>query len=83
LPGPVPGFHRLYFAGHERRACCAQAQRDLRAMELHPRVYFSPRRSPAPDTEGGAAAEAGGAGCGAVAGVGAAWLWRGELDQAM
>ena len=57
----------------------AQAQDWFGAGVQHPRVYFSPRRSPAPDTEGAAAAETAGAGCGAVGGVGAAWLWRGEV----
>jgi len=57
----------------------SQAQDGSGTDLLHPRVYFSPRRSPAPDTEGGAAAETAGAGCGAVGGVGAAWLWRGEV----
>ena len=59
----------------------AQAQDGSGTGLLHPRVYFSPRRSPAPNTEGGAAAETAGAGCGAVAGVGAAWLWRGEVRR--
>lgn len=45
-------------------------------IRLQPRVYFSPRRSSAPDTPGGAAVAAASAGAGAVAGVGAAWLWQ-------
>lgn len=43
---------------------------------LMPRVYFSPRHSSAPDTDGGAAAAAAAAGTGAVSGAGAAWLWQ-------
>lgn len=46
-----------------------------------PSVYFSPRRSSAPDTPNGRLAEAAGAGAGAVAGVGAAWLWQGAPGQ--
>ena len=38
------------------------------AAALQPRVYFSPRRSSAPDTPGGSEAEATSAGTGAVAG---------------
>jgi len=44
-------------------------------------VYFSPRRSSAPDTGNGAAAEAASAGAGAVAGAGAAWLWTGTPGE--
>jgi hypothetical protein len=44
--------------------------------QLMPRIYFSPRRSSAPDTDGGAAASAAAAGSGAVAGVGSAWTWQ-------
>jgi hypothetical protein len=43
---------------------------------LVPRVYFSPRHSSAPDTDGASAAAAASAGCGATAGAGAAWLWQ-------
>lgn len=39
-------------------------------------MYFSPRHSSAPDTDGGRDAAAASAGSGAVAGVGAAWLWQ-------
>lgn len=41
-----------------------------------PHVYFSPRHSSAPDTDGGRDAAAASAGSGAVAGIGAAWLWQ-------
>lgn len=44
--------------------------------QLMPRIYFSPRHSSAPDTDGGAAASAAAAGSGAVAGVGSAWTWQ-------
>lgn len=53
------------------------------AMPLHPRIYFSPRRTTAADTEGSAAAGAAAAGAGSVAGAGAAWLWRGAPGQAL
>jgi hypothetical protein len=55
------------------RWLAGQAESQIR---LQPRVYFSPRRSSAPDTPGGAAVAAASAGAGAVAGVGAAWLWQ-------
>lgn len=48
---------------------------------LHPRIYFSPRRSTAADTEGSAAAGAASRGCGATAGAGAAWLWQGRPGE--
>lgn len=48
---------------------------------FHPQVYFSPRRSSAPDTAGSTAATAASAGAGSVAGVGAAWLWKGADEQ--
>ncbi len=48
---------------------------------LHPRIYFSPRRTTAADTEGSAAAGAAAAGAGSVAGAGAAWLWRGSPGE--
>jgi hypothetical protein len=48
---------------------------------LQPQVYFSPRRSSAPDTAGSTAATAASAGAGSVAGVGAAWLWKGADEQ--
>jgi hypothetical protein len=49
-----------------------QGQQTGRALhaKLAPQVYFSPRRSSAPDTDGGRAAEAAAAGAGAVAGEG-------------
>lgn len=50
---------------------------------LRPSVYFSPRRSSAPDTAGGCLAEAAAAGAGAVAGAGAAWLWAGGPGAAL
>ncbi|KAK9837268.1 hypothetical protein WJX81_002656 [Elliptochloris bilobata] len=53
------------------------------AEALLPRVYFSPRRSSAPATAGGAAAAAGAEGAGAVAGAGAAWLWQGAPGAAL
>jgi isochorismate synthase len=53
------------------------------ASLLHPRVYFSPRRSSAPDTPGSQAAAAASAGAGSVAGAGAAWLWRGPPGAAV
>jgi hypothetical protein len=58
--------------------CGVQGQRDA---VLQPSVYFSPRRSPAPDTAGAAAAESAAAGAGATAGAGAAWLWTGAAGQ--
>ncbi len=79
------GTTRQRITTRDERCCstkhnlAAQAQDGIGTDLLHPRVYFSPRRSPAPDTEGAAAAETAGAGCGAVGGVGAAWLWRGEV----
>ena len=48
---------------------------------LHPRVFFSPRRTTAADTEGSAAAGAAAGGAGSVAGAGAAWLWRGSPGE--
>ncbi len=42
-------------------------------------MYFSPRHSSAPDTDGGRDAAAASAGSGAVAGVGAAWLWQASI----
>lgn len=48
---------------------------------LQPLVYFSPRRSPAPETEGSTAASAAGVGAGSVAGAGAAWLWKGPAGR--
>lgn len=53
------------------------------ATPLYPRIYFSPRRTTAADTEGSAAAGAAAAGAGSVAGAGAAWLWRGSPGQAL
>lgn len=53
------------------------------AALLHPRIYFSPRRTTAADTEGSAAAGAAAAGAGSVAGAGAAWLWRGAPGEAL
>ncbi|KAK9805814.1 hypothetical protein WJX73_002942 [Symbiochloris irregularis] len=56
-------------------------------QQLQPSFYYSPRRSPAPETPSGAAASAGALGPGAVAGVGAAWQWKGDpsdpLQQTM
>lgn len=50
-------------------------------------VYFSSRSSSAPDTEGSMAAEQAFCGEQSVAGVGTAWLWKGErgsrLDSAL
>lgn len=46
-------------------------------------MYFSPRRSSAPDTPNGCLAEAAAAGAGAVAGAGAAWLWVGAPGAAL
>lgn len=51
------------------------------AALLHPRIYFSPRRTTAADTDGSAAAGAAAAGAGSVAGAGAAWLWRGSPGE--
>lgn len=48
---------------------------------LEPRVYFSPRRSSAPNTEGSTAAGAAAAGSGSVAGAGSAWMWKGVSGQ--
>lgn len=56
-----------------------QGQEGLRRT-LH-QVYFSGRHSTAPDTPGTAAAEAAAEGWGAVAGLGAAWLWQGQACQ--
>ncbi len=42
-----------------------------------PFLYFSGRRSSAPDTPGASAAEASTRGWSALAGAGAAWRWRG------
>ena len=57
------------------------AARWLRGQEAlgdaHHRVYFSARHSTAPDTPKAALAEAAARGWSAVAGLGAAWLWRG------
>lgn len=59
-----------------------EAAADCAAL-LHPRIYFSPRRTTAADTEGSAAAGAASAGAASVAGAGAAWLWRGAPGQAL
>ena len=50
----------------------------LRGQPLaqQPRIFFSPRQSSAPSSPGSETAGAASAGLGAVAGVGAAWLWR-------
>jgi hypothetical protein len=45
--------------------------------QLH-QVYFRGRHNTAPDTAGTSAAEAAAAGTAALAGLGAAWLWRGD-----
>jgi hypothetical protein len=50
---------------------------------LQPRIFFSPRRTTAADTEGSAAAGAAAGGAAAVAGAGAAWLWRGRPGEAL
>lgn len=47
----------------------------------YPQVYFSPRRSSAPDTPGSIAAGAATSGTGSVAGVGSAWMWQGRDGQ--
>jgi isochorismate synthase/2-succinyl-5-enolpyruvyl-6-hydroxy-3-cyclohexene-1-carboxylate synthase/2-succinyl-6-hydroxy-2,4-cyclohexadiene-1-carboxylate synthase/O-succinylbenzoate synthase len=57
-----------------------QGQEVLKTM-LH-QAYFSGRHSTAPDTPGTAAAEAAAQGWGAVAGLGAAWLWQGPAGRA-
>ncbi|KAK9806829.1 hypothetical protein WJX72_004058 [[Myrmecia] bisecta] len=58
-----------------------QGQPKLSALQ--PQVYFSPRRSSAPNTAGGDAAEGAAGGSGAVAGAGAAWRWQGAAGQAI
>ena len=60
-----------------------QAGAGATAGLLHPRIYFSPRRSTAAETEGSAAAGAAARGAGATAGAGAAWLWQGAPGQAL
>jgi isochorismate synthase/2-succinyl-5-enolpyruvyl-6-hydroxy-3-cyclohexene-1-carboxylate synthase/2-succinyl-6-hydroxy-2,4-cyclohexadiene-1-carboxylate synthase/O-succinylbenzoate synthase len=59
------------------RGC--SAARWLRGQDVaaHHQVYFSGRHSTAPDTPKSALAEASARGWSAVAGLGAAWLWRG------
>lgn len=73
LPGSPsqPGFSALQWL---------QGQQSL-AASLHT-VYFRGRHSTAPNTGGTAAAEAAADGWGAVAGLGAAWLWQGAAGQA-
>lgn len=72
LPGSPcqPGFTALQWL---------QGQEFLRKT-LHT-VYFSGRHSTAPDTPGTAAAEAAAQGWGALAGLGAAWLWQGSAGR--
>lgn len=72
LPGSpsLPGFNALQWL---------QGQEVLRSS-LHC-VYFSGRHSTAPDTLGTAAAEAAADGWGALAGLGAAWLWQGSARR--
>lgn len=72
LPGSPsqPGFTALQWL---------QGQEGLRNT-LHS-VYFSGRHSTAPDTPGTAAAEAAAQGWGALAGLGAAWLWQGTAGR--
>lgn len=65
-----PGFTALQWL---------QGQEGLRKT-LHS-VYFSGRHSTAPDTPATAAAEAAAQGWGALAGLGAAWLWQGEAGR--
>jgi isochorismate synthase/2-succinyl-5-enolpyruvyl-6-hydroxy-3-cyclohexene-1-carboxylate synthase/2-succinyl-6-hydroxy-2,4-cyclohexadiene-1-carboxylate synthase/O-succinylbenzoate synthase len=73
---PVPrGVRALWWLRGQEGA--DDARSGTLAPALAPRVYFSPRRSAAPDTEGSRAAGAASAGASAVAGAGAAWLWRG------
>jgi isochorismate synthase/2-succinyl-5-enolpyruvyl-6-hydroxy-3-cyclohexene-1-carboxylate synthase/2-succinyl-6-hydroxy-2,4-cyclohexadiene-1-carboxylate synthase/O-succinylbenzoate synthase len=57
-----------------------QGQEGLK-VTMH-QAYFSGRHSTAPDTPGTAAAEAAAQGWGAVAGLGAAWLWQGPAGRA-
>lgn len=49
----------------------------------HPLVYFSPRRSSAPDSPSAAAASVASSGAGAVAALGLAWHWQGPPGKAM
>ena len=56
---------------------------DDAAWFLNPRIFFSPRRSSAPETQGSTAAGAARAGVGSVAGIGPAWTWRGVPGQAV
>jgi hypothetical protein len=60
------------------RGC--SAARWLRGQDAgaHHQVYFAARHSTAPDTPKSALAEAAARGWSAVAGLGAAWLWRGD-----
>ena len=75
LEVPVPrDVDALHWLRGQQSACDSSAV-------LHPHVYFSPRRSSAPDTEGSIAAGAAGAGSGSVAGAGFAWMWKGAPSQ--
>lgn len=53
----------------------------LQSQLLQPKVFFSPRRSSAPETDGSTAARAAGAGAASVSGAGAAWMWKGSPQQ--
>ena len=86
LEVPVPrGVRPLWWlrgqAAPPANAAKATPPMAQQAAQLHPRIYFSPRRTTAADTEGSAAAGAAGAGAGSVAGAGAAWLWRGAPGE--
>lgn len=88
LEVPVPRFpHPLWWLRGQAEpfspATPDTAASAAAAAALCPRIYFSPRRTTAADTEGSAAASAAAAGAGSVAGCGAAWLWRGAPGQAL
>ena len=73
LEVPVPrGVRPLWWlrgqAAPPANAAKATPPMAQQAAQLHPRIYFSPRRTTAADTEGSAAAGAAGAGAGSVAG---------------
>eukprot|EP00887_Chlorella_sp_A99_P005642 scaffold1.g5642.t1 len=94
----LPAQHSAHASGVARievpvpRSCCTTlnwlrgqqvARQQAAGSLLSPLIYFSPRRSTAPNTPGSEAAGAAAAGSGSVAGAGAAWLWRGEPGEAL
>jgi isochorismate synthase/2-succinyl-5-enolpyruvyl-6-hydroxy-3-cyclohexene-1-carboxylate synthase/2-succinyl-6-hydroxy-2,4-cyclohexadiene-1-carboxylate synthase/O-succinylbenzoate synthase len=80
LEVPVPRTTTaLRWLGGQSRS--TSHRNELSVAVNYPQVYFSPRRSSAPDTPGSVAAASATSGTGSIAGVGCAWMWQGRDGQ--